>query len=171
MKKSIFRILNRYSLIYLPFGWIVGLAIIFITFEPFAVLYFLSFVVIGAFFGLYLFTSNRGLVIDDHNFSASRFTIIEFYSDYWLGCSASKFIVNEFKKKKPDIPVVSVNASKKNYNDTVAKYNLEYTPTYVLVDRNAELVYKRVGNFKLEKFESLTTWLSYFISNRSFVFW
>jgi hypothetical protein len=49
-----------------------------------------------------------------------------------------------------------VNASKKNYNDTVAKYNLEYTPTYVLVDRNAELVYKRVGNFKLEKFESLT---------------
>ena len=82
MKKSILRILNRYSLIYLPVGWVVGLAVIFITFEPFAVLYFLSFVVLGAFFGLYLFTSNRGVVIDDHNFSSSKYTIIEFYSDY-----------------------------------------------------------------------------------------
>lgn len=82
MKKSILRILNRYSLIYLPVGWVIGLAVIFITFEPFAVLYFLSFVVLGAFFGLYLFTSNREVVIDDHNFSSSKFTIIEFYSDY-----------------------------------------------------------------------------------------
>mgnify|MGYP006084071419 FL=1 len=82
MKKSIIKIINRYSLIYLPFGWVVGLAVIFITFEPFAVLYFLSFVVLGAFFSLYLFTSNRGIVIDDHNFSDSKYTIIEFYSDY-----------------------------------------------------------------------------------------
>tara|TARA_B100000902_G_scaffold16349_2_gene19576 strand:+ start:15003 stop:15251 length:249 start_codon:yes stop_codon:yes gene_type:complete len=82
MKKSILKILNRYSLIYLPVGWIFGLVIIFITFEPFAVLYFLSFVVIGAFFGLYLFTSNRGTVIDNHDFSSSNFTIVEFYSDY-----------------------------------------------------------------------------------------
>jgi len=82
MKKSILRILNRYSLIYLPVGWVIGLAVIFITFEPFAVLYFLSFVVLGAFFGLYLFTSNRVVVIDDHNFSSSKYTIIEFYSDY-----------------------------------------------------------------------------------------
>ncbi len=82
MKKSILRILNRYSLIYLPVGWVIGLAIIFITFEPFAVLYFLSFIVLGAFFGLYLFTSNRGAVIDDHNFSSSKYTIIEYYSDY-----------------------------------------------------------------------------------------
>ena len=37
---------------------------------------------LGAFFGLYIFTSNRGVVIDDHNFSSSKFTIIEFYSDY-----------------------------------------------------------------------------------------
>ena len=82
MKKSIIKIINRYSLIYLPFGWGVGLAVIFITFEPFAVLYFLSFVVLGAFFSLYLFTSNRGIVIDDHNFADSKYTIIEFYSDY-----------------------------------------------------------------------------------------
>ena len=82
MKKSILRILNRYSLIYLPVGWVIGLAVIFITFEPFAVLYFLSFIVLGAFFGLHLFTSNRGVVIDDHNFSSSKYTIIEYYSDY-----------------------------------------------------------------------------------------
>ena len=157
MKKSIIKIINRYSLIYLPFGWVVGLAVIFITFEPFAVLYFLSFVVLGAFFSLYLFTSNRGIVIDDHNFADSKYTIIEFYSDYWLGCTASKFIVNEFKKNKPDVPIVSVNASKKNYKDIIEKYELEFTPTYVLVDSNADKIFKRVGNFKLEKFTSLTS--------------
>ena len=156
MKNSLLIILNRYSLIYLPIGWIVGLAIVFITFEPFAVLYFLSFVVLGAFFSLYLFTSNRGIIIDDHNFASSKYTIIEFYSDYWLGCTASKFIVNEFKKNKPDIPIVSVNASKKNYNDIIEKYDLQFTPTYVLVDSNANKIYKKVGNFKLEKFTSLT---------------
>lgn len=155
MKKSILRILNRYSLIYLPVGWVIGLAVIFITFEPFAVLYFLSFVVLGAFFGLYLFTSNRGVVIDDHNFSSSKYTIIEFYSDYWLGCSASKFIVNEFKKLNPEIPIVSVNASKKDYLEITQKYNLKYTPTYVLVDSTGEKIYKRVGNFNIEKFNSI----------------
>ena len=77
-------------------------------------------------------------------------------SNYLLGCSASKFIVNEFKKKKPNIPIVSVNASKKNYNEIIEKYGLEFTPSYILVDSNAEMVYKRVGNFKLDKFISLT---------------
>jgi len=37
------------------------------------------------------------------------------------------------------------------------KFIKEFTPTYVLVDNNAEKIYKRVGNFKLEKFTSLTT--------------
>ena len=64
---------------------------------------------------------------------------------------------NEFKKNKPEIPIVSVNASKKDYNEIIEKYGLEFTPTYVLVDNNAEKIYKRVGNFKLEKFTSLTT--------------
>ena len=69
-------------LIYLPLGWIFGLAIFFIAFEPSFVLYILSFFVIGSFFGLYLFNSKRGLVVDNHNFSNFEYTIIEFYSDY-----------------------------------------------------------------------------------------
>ena len=44
-----------------------------------------------------------------------------------------------------------------DYNEIIEKYGLEFTPTYVLVDNNAEKIYKRVGNFKLEKFTSLTT--------------
>ena len=55
------------------------------------------------------------------------------------------------------IPIVSVNASKKNYKDIIEKYELEFTPTYVLVDSNADKLFKRVGNFKLEKFTSLTS--------------
>ncbi len=157
MKKILLKFINRYSLIYLPLGWIFGLAIFFIAFEPSFVLYILSFFVIGSFFGLYLFNSKRGLVVDNHNFSNFEYTIIEFYSDYWLGCTASKFIVNEFKKKHEDIPIVSVNASKKNYLETIEKYNLKYTPTYVLVDKQGEKIYKRVGTFNVEKFDSLVS--------------
>ena len=157
IKKILLKFINRYSLIYLPLGWIFGLAIFFIAFEPSIVLYILSFFVIGSFFGLYLFNSKRGLVVDNHNFSNFEYTIIEFYSDYWLGCTASKFIVNEFKKKHEDIPIVSVNASKKNYLETIEKYNLKYTPTYVLVDNQGEKIYKRVGTFNVEKFDSLVS--------------
>jgi len=82
MKKILLKFINRYSLIYLPLGWIFGLAIFFIAFEPSIVLYILSFFVIGSFFGLYLFNSKRGLVVDKHNFSNFEYTIIEFYSDY-----------------------------------------------------------------------------------------
>jgi len=157
MKKILLKFINRYSLIYLPLGWIFGLVIFFIAFEPSIVLYILSFFVIGSFFGLYLFNSKRGLVVDNHNFSNFEYTIIEFYSDYWLGCTASKFIVNEFKKKHEDIPIVSVNASKKDYLETIEKYNLKYTPTYVLVDKYGEKIYKRVGTFNVEKFDSIVS--------------
>ena len=157
MKKILLKFINRYSLIYLPLGWIFGLIIFFIAFEPSVVLYILSFFVIGSFFGLYLFNSKRGLVVDNHNFSNFEYTIIEFYSDYWLGCTASKFIVNEFRKKHDEIPIVSVNASKKDYHETIQKYNLKYTPTYVLVDRYGEKIYKRVGTFNVEKFDSLVS--------------
>ena len=61
------------------------------------------------------------------------------------------------KKTNQMIPIVSVNASKKNYKDIIEKYELEFTPTYVLVDSNADKIFKRVGNFKLEKFTSLTS--------------
>ena len=155
MKKILLKFINRYSLIYLPLGWIFGLAIFFIAFEPSIVLYILSFFVLGTFFVLYIFNSKRSLVLDDHNFANSDYTIIEFYSDYWLGCTASKFIVNEFKKLNPEIPIVSVNASKKNYLEITQKYNLKYTPTYVLVDSTGEKIYKRVGNFNIEKFNSI----------------
>ena len=82
MKKILLKFINRYSLIYLPLGWIFGLVIFFIAFEPSIVLYILSFFVIGSFFGLYLFNSKRGLVVDNHNFLNFEYTIIEFYSDY-----------------------------------------------------------------------------------------
>ena len=82
MKKILLKFINRYSLIYLPLGWIFGLAIFFIAFEPSFVLYILSFFVLGTFFALYIFNSKRSLVLDDHNFANSDYTIIEFYSDY-----------------------------------------------------------------------------------------
>tara|TARA_A100001011_G_scaffold67208_1_gene68406 strand:- start:558 stop:806 length:249 start_codon:yes stop_codon:yes gene_type:complete len=82
MKKKFLRILNLYSLLYLPIGWVVGLAIIFITYEPITVLYFLSVFVLGLFGFLILYTSNRKMVDDSYNISDYPFSIIEYYSDY-----------------------------------------------------------------------------------------
>ncbi|MFL2659194.1 MAG: hypothetical protein ACJ0GT_02120 [Candidatus Actinomarina sp.] len=82
MKKKFLKILNRYSLIYLPVGWIVGLAVFFIAFEPISALYFLSFVVIGISYALIFYTSNRKMVDDSYDVSDYEYSIIEFYSDY-----------------------------------------------------------------------------------------
>jgi len=82
MKKKFLRILNRYSLLYLPTGWVIGLSIIFIAYEPITVLYFLSLFVLGIFGFLILYTSNRRMVDDSYNISDYQYSIIEFYSDY-----------------------------------------------------------------------------------------
>ena len=82
MKRKFLKILNRYSLIYLPLGWIIGLAIFFFAFEPSAVLYFLSFVVLGIFYFLISYTSNRKMVDSSYSYADYENSIIEFYSDY-----------------------------------------------------------------------------------------
>ena len=71
-----------YSLLYLPTGWVIGLAIIFVAYEPITVLYFLSLFVLGIFGFLIFYTSNRSMVDDSYNISDYKYSIIEFYSDY-----------------------------------------------------------------------------------------
>jgi len=154
MKKKFLRILNRYSLLYLPMGWVIGLGIIFIAYEPITVLYFLSLFVLGIFGFLILYTSNRRMVDDSYNISDYQYSIIEFYSDYWLGCTASKFIVDEFKKKNPDVYFVSINASKQRDHEFIDIYNLNNTPTYVLINNEGEKLGRRVGTFYPKYFEN-----------------
>ena len=153
MKKKFLRILNLYSLLYLPIGWVVGLAIIFIAYEPITVLYFLSVVVLGLFGFLILYTSNRKMVDDSYNISDYPFSIIEYYSDYWLGCTASKFIVDEFKKNNPDIYFVSINASKQKDHEFINKYKLKNNRTYGLINHTGEKIGRRVGTFYPRYFE------------------
>ena len=81
MKKKFLKILNRYSLIYLPVAWVVGLAIFFIAFEPISALYFLSFGVIGIFYALFFYTSNRKMVDDSYNFSDHEYSCLLYTSD------------------------------------------------------------------------------------------
>ena len=154
MKKKFLRILNRYSLLYLPTGWVLGLAVIFIAYEPITVLYFLSLFVLGIFGFLIFYTSNRDMVDESYNVSDYQYSIIEFYSDYWLGCTASKFIVDEFKKKNPDVFFVSINASKQKDHKFIERYKLNNTPTYVLINNKGEKIGRRVGTFYPKYFEN-----------------
>ena len=157
MKKKFLKILNRYSLIYLPVSWIIGLALFFIAFEPISALYFLSFGVIGIFYALIFYTSNRKMVDDSYSFSDYEYSIIEFYSDYWLGCTASKFIVDEFKKNNPEIYFVSINASKQKDHPFIDTYKLYNTPTYVLINNHGEKLGRRVGTFNPNYFLNKTS--------------
>ena len=92
----------------------------------------------------------------DSSFSYADYenSIIEFYSDYWLGCTASKFIVDEFKKKNPDVYFVSINASKQKDHEFIERYNLNNTPTYVLINNEGEKIGRRVGTFYPKYFEN-----------------
>jgi len=157
MKRKFLKILNRYSLIYLPLGWVIGLAIIFFTFEPSSVLYFLSFFVLGIFYLLVSYTSNRKMVDSSYSVSDYKNSIIEFYSDYWLGCTASKFIVDEFKKENPEVFFVSINASKQKDHPFIDKYKLFNTPTYVLINNHGEKIARRVGTFNSSYFKNFLT--------------
>lgn len=154
MKKKFLKLLNRYSLIYLPVIWILGLALFFIAFEPISALYFLSFAVIGIFYALFFYTSNRKMVDDSYSASDYDYSIVEFYSDYWLGCTASKFIVDEFKKNNPEIFFVSINASKQKDHPFIETYKLYNTPTYVLINNLGEKLGRRVGTFNPSYFLS-----------------
>ena len=138
MKKILLKIVNKYSLIYSPIIWTLGVGIISILYKPLWILNFLTVLAILISFLLYY-----------------KYTVLEYYSDYWLGCTASKFIVDEFKKENPEIPIVSINASKKEYKEIIEKYRLKFTPTYVLVDSDGERIHKRTGSFSKRKFNSL----------------
>ena len=82
MKRILLKIVNKYSLIYSPVIWTLGVAIISIVYKPFWILNFLTVLAILFSFILYLCTSRRGLTIDGHNFSNYKYTILEYYSDY-----------------------------------------------------------------------------------------
>lgn len=157
MKRILLKLINKYSLLYLPLIWLFGFGVYILIYDPSTLLYVLTTIVVITSLSLYRFTANRGILLDGHKFSDYEYTIIEFYSDYWLGCTASQFIVNEFTKNYPEIPIVSINARKKGYEEITERYRLKYTPTFVLVDKNAEKIYRRVGSFSYEKFKSLVT--------------
>jgi len=82
MKRKFLKILNRYSLIYLPLGWVIGLAIIFFTFEPSSVLYFLTFNIITIFYLFVSYKKKKKMVDSSYSVSDYKNSIIEFYSDY-----------------------------------------------------------------------------------------
>ena len=157
MKRILLKLINKYSLLYLPLIWLFGFGVYILIYDPSTLLYVLTTIVVITSLSLYRFTANRGILLDGHKFSDYKYTIIEFYSDYWLGCTASQFIVNEFTKNYPEIPIVSINVREKGYEEITERYRLKYTPTYVLVDKNAEKIYRRVGSFSYEKFQSLVT--------------
>ena len=103
------------------------------------------------------YTSNRKMVDSSYSVSDYKNSIIEFYSDYWLGCTASKFIVDEFKKENPEVFFVSINASKQKDHPFIDKYKLFNTPTYVLINNHGEKIARRVGTFNSSYFKNFLT--------------
>lgn len=150
MKKIIFKFLNSYSIIYVPIGLVIFLLLLNELISLPLNMFLVFFVLFLIFYSLKLYTSKRNNQSSLN--SVFKFSIIEFYSDYWLGCTASKLIVNEFQKKFPEINFISINASKDRNHEYIKKYNLKYTPSYVLVDKNFNSIAKRVGSFNSNYF-------------------
>ena len=61
---------------------------------------------------------------------------------------------DEFKKKNPDVYFFSINASKQKDHEFIDIYNLNNTPTYVLINNQGEKLGRRVGTFYPKYFEN-----------------
>ena len=82
MKRILLKLINKYSLLYLPLIWLFGFGIYILIYDPSTLLYVLTTIVVIISLSLYRFTANRGILLDGHKFSDYEYTIIEFYSDY-----------------------------------------------------------------------------------------
>jgi hypothetical protein len=82
LKKILLKLINKYSLLYLPLIWLFGFGIYILIYDTPVLLYILTAIVVVTSLFLYRFTANRGILLDGHKFSDYKYTIIEFYSDY-----------------------------------------------------------------------------------------
>jgi len=82
LKRILLKLINKYSLLYLPMIWLFGFGVYISIYDPPALLYILTVIVVVTSLLLYRFTANRGILLDGHKFSDYKYTIIEFYSDY-----------------------------------------------------------------------------------------
>jgi len=82
LKRILLKLINKYSLLYLPMIWLFGFGVYILIYDPPTLLYILTVIVVVTSLFLYRFTANRGILLDGHKFSDYKYTIIEFYSDY-----------------------------------------------------------------------------------------
>ncbi len=82
MKRILLKLINKYSLLYLPLIWVVGFGIYILLYEAPTLLYILTAIFLITSLFLYRFTANRGVLLGGHQFSDYEYTIIEYYSDY-----------------------------------------------------------------------------------------
>ena len=87
-------------------------------------------------------------VINNDNTSEIIFsgepTLIEFYSDTWLGCVLSEPILNRVEKKFGDkIKILRIDARDSNNNKYIQEFKFFATPSFVLLDGQGVIIWRQ----------------------------
>jgi len=151
-------LLNKYSLILIYIVLSLILIYFFLSIDKsrvglFIVLIYLSL----SFYFAYFIVSNkrRNEIYDYDNFFPLKdkdYLLIEFSSIYCAGCLPVRRAVDRISRKYDNIQILQIEARNldKKYQELVNKLSLSVTPTICLVDKQGEVVSKRLAHLKPE---------------------
>ena len=153
--------LNKYSLLLIYCLFVILLLIISILVDLILLrVFLLTSFFISSFF-LYNFSSSiRKRIVkysSDITFPliGKDFLLIEFSSIFCAGCLPVRNSVDKISKNYSNILVIQIEARniEKKYIGLVEKLNLSVTPTICLLDKNGQLISKRLAHVNPEMIE------------------
>jgi thiol-disulfide isomerase/thioredoxin len=155
---KLLRLLNKYSLmlIYVFSSLILIYLLLSINKSRAGLFVVLIFISLSLYFGYFVVTNKRRNEIYDFDnifpLKDKDYLLVEFSSIYCAGCLPVRRAVDRISTKYNNIQILQIEARNldKKYQELVNKLNLSVTPTICLLDKQGEVVSKRLAHFKPE---------------------
>ena len=153
--------LNKYSLflIYSFFAMLLLIISILVDLILLRVFLLISFLITSFFLYNFYSSKRKRMVKYDSDISfplvGKDFLLLEFSSIFCAGCLPVRNAVDRISKNYSNILVIQIEARniEKKYIGLVEKLNLSVPPTICLLDKNGELISKRLAHVKPEMIE------------------
>ncbi len=148
--------LNKYSLILIYIGFVTLLLLTFSFSDLSYFIFYAIFLLISSYFAY--FVISKKIRAKNYDFDGlfplkeKDYLLVEFSSIYCAGCLPIRSAVDTISKKYSNIQVVQIEAKdiESKYFDLVEKLKLSVTPTICLLNKNGELITKRIAHLNPE---------------------
>ena len=148
--------LNKYSLILIYLGFSTFLLLAFSFLDLSYLIFNLIFLLISTYFVYFIVSKKRRARGYDFDgifpLKEKEYLLVEFSSIYCAGCLPIRSAVDTISKQYSNIQVVQIEAKdiESKYIDLVQKLRLSVTPTICLLNKNGELITKRIAHLNPE---------------------